>query len=174
MDTWNILITSLMGTERTVYAELKAIGGFKKASFKDVYIGQVEDLEAFMETLEKNIFLLPNVGKVIPIQKTFSFQPGAFDEMLKAALLEYLPQLEGKSFFVRIERRGFKGKINSLTEEQTLDQFLLDQLRQKGKEGKIDFKDPDYIIVVETLGDRCGVGLIAREMKKRHPVVRIH
>lgn len=174
MDTWNILVTSLMGSERTVFSELKALGDFKKAGFKDVYIGEVENLDAFMEALQKDIFLLPNVGKVIPIEKHFTFHVEEFEEILKGTLIDYLQQLEGRSFYVRIERRGFKGKLNSLAEEQALDRFLLEALKEKNKDGRIDFENPDFIVVVETLGERCGVGLISREMKTKHPVIRIH
>lgn len=174
MEAWNVLVTCLMGSERTVFEELKALGKFKKANFKDVYAGKVENLEVFFEALQKNIFLLPNIGKAVPIEKTFSFHLEEFEELLKKSLIDYLPRLENHSFYVRIERRGFKGKINSLSEEKILDQFLLEELRKQGREGRIDFENPDYIVAVETLGDRCGVSLISRELKAKYPAIKIH
>jgi hypothetical protein len=33
--------------------------------------------------------------------------------------------------------------------------------------------DPDHIIVVETVADWCGVGLITREMKERLPFIKV-
>ncbi len=174
MERWNVLVTGLMGTRRTVFEELKVLGKFKKTNFRDVYVGTVEDTEVFLDALRKNIFLLPNVGKVIPIEKNFSFHLEEFEDRLKETLIPYLPQLEGCSFFVRIERRGFKGKINSLSEEKVLDQFLLEELRKQDREGRIDFENPDYIVAVETLGGWCGVSLISRELKAKYPAIKIH
>jgi len=52
---------------------LKELGEFHKADFRDVIIGKVEHLEAFLQELEKrSIFTL---SRVVPIEKSFFFLP---------------------------------------------------------------------------------------------------
>jgi tRNA(Ser,Leu) C12 N-acetylase TAN1 len=51
--------------------------------------------------------------------------------------------------------------------------FIIDALEKAGKKAQIKFEDPDELIIVETIGNRAGVGLITREMRERYPLIRI-
>jgi tRNA(Ser,Leu) C12 N-acetylase TAN1 len=51
--------------------------------------------------------------------------------------------------------------------------LLLDELERRGIEAHISFEDPDKFIIVETAGNRAGVGLITRDMRERYPFIRV-
>lgn len=173
MRPWNVLVTSLLGQERDVYRELRRSGDFRRTDFKDVFLGWTDDIDAFLSALLTNTFLKERIGKAVPIEQTFSFHAEDFEEKLAVVLQVFLPRLAGSRFHVRMERRGFKGRINSLEVEQKMDRLLKERLLEEEKECGIDFADPDHILVVETVADWCGVGLITREMKARYPFVKV-
>lgn len=72
-----------------------------------------------------------------------------------------------------MERRGFKGRLNSLEIEQEMDRLLKERLLKAGKGCEIELEDPDDILVVETVADWCGVSFITREMKERYPFIKV-
>lgn len=173
MKPWNVLVTSLLGQERNVYRELRQTGDFRRTDFKDVFIGWTDDMEAFLNTVLLNTFLKERIGKAVPLEQTFSFHAEDFEVKLEGALHAYLPRLADSRFHVRMERRGFKGRLNSLEIEQEMDRLLRERLLEAGKGCEIDFEDPDLILVVETVAAWCGVGLITREMKERYPFIKV-
>ena len=74
---------------------------------------------------------------------------------------------------MRMRRRGFKGKLSSVTEEHFLDDVLLDAMEKKGSPGHITFDNPDFIIAVETVGQWAGLSLWKREDLEQYPFVRL-
>ncbi len=81
--------------------------------------------------------------------------------------------LAEKCFYVRLERRGLKGWIVLPEVERALDTFIETELSQMGRSAQVDFERPDAVVVVETVGDRCGVGFLTREMMDRYAFVRV-
>ena len=77
--------------------------------------------------------------------------------------------LKGKSFHVRLHRRGFKGTLSTPKEERFLDEALLDALEAEGAPGHIAFTDPDAILQIETIDGRAGLSLWQREDLQRYP-----
>jgi hypothetical protein len=55
-----------------------------------------------------------------------------------------------------------------MDEERFLDDLLLDSLKKEGTPGRITFTDPDFIIAVETVGNRGGLSLWSREDLQRY------
>lgn len=157
--------------------ELELYGEFRRTEFFGVVLGRVADVEAFLETIrakrEKQLTAFQDVGRVIPLDKVFSFRPETFLELVAAAIRPYLPVLAGKRHYVRLERRGFKGVIVSPEAEQALDGFIADELAALGASAEVDFENPDAVVVVETIGDRCGVTLLARKTMERYHFVRV-
>ena len=86
---------------------------------------------------------------------------------------EWLPELGGRKFHVRMHRRGFKGKLSSQHEEQFLDHFALEKLQEAGTAAAIDFDDPDVVIVVETLGEEAGISRWTRQQLREHELLKI-
>ena len=91
----------------------------------------------------------------------------------REASLTWIPDLAGKSFHVRMYRRGFKGQLSSQSEESFLDGILLDALNKIGKPGRITFENPDAIIALETIDSRAGLSLWTREDLQRYPFLRL-
>lgn len=157
---------------------LKEFGEVQRTGFFNIVVMRVADVDAFLDQLHRLVGELPLnrllVSRVMPITTGFTFQdPQAFEEKARQAVAGWVPQLRDKSFHVRMRRRGFKGRLSSLDEEQFLDHFLTEQVKMAGGECHIDFDDPDFIIAVETVGQRAGVSLWGREQLQRYPLVRI-
>ncbi len=58
-------------------------------------------------------------------------------------------------------------------EERFLDRILLEELGKRGNPGHITFKDPDAIIVLETIGQQAGLSCWTREDLQRYPLLRL-
>lgn len=175
---WNVLATASMRKERYLLRLLHAYGEFKGSGFRDVIVGKVEKVEAFLETLEsirrEHPGRLRHLSQIVPIEKTFQFDLLDFREKLKEIVTPYTEQLENNCrFYVRVKRRGHKGELSSLEIEKEMSVFILDALEKTGKKAQIRFEDPDKFIIVETVGNRAGVGLITRAMRERYPFIRV-
>lgn len=163
-----------MREERHLLRILNRYGEFKRTQFRDVLLGHVDDTAEFLDALEREEpERLRSLSQVVPLEKDFYFELSDIMEKLTDALSPYIEQLENKSFHVRVSRRGHKGEISSLEIEKELDAFIMGTLAKAGKAAKVDFDDPDLIIIVETIGNWAGVGLISREMKERCHFVRV-
>ena len=177
MVGFNVVATSQRGAEWRLLRLLRRFGNFTRSGFRDVVVGRVLSTERLLEELlllsEKAPSEVSPLSQVVPIRDTFVFNLDEILDRLRSTLLGYVDDLAGKRFYVRVMRRGHKGELSSLQIEQALDAFLKEELPKKGVEPKIDFKDPDIIVVVETIGDIAGVGLITKEMKERYPFIKI-
>ncbi len=137
----------------------------------------MESPEGFFSTVadlrSHKLFAFQDLGRALPLDQTFFFRLEQFDGKLKEAVRSYLPELAGKHFYVRLERRGFKGRIVSPELERALDRYVLEALAREGTEAQVDFSHPDAVVAVETCGDRCGVGLLERDLMDRYDFVRV-
>ena len=110
------------------------------------------------------------MSHVVPFEHMFTFNDAAeFEAKSREIVLSYAPQLAGKSFHVRLRRRGLKGIISTPGEERFLDDVLLSTLATGGSPGRIRFDDPDYVLLIETVGASCGIALWTGENLKRYP-----
>ncbi len=127
--------------------------------------------DALMQLPTSNFSLL---SQTPPVTATFSFQsPEEFETKAKEAVLPWVENLAGKSFHVRMHRRGFKGRISSPESERFLDKILLEELVKIGHPGQITFEDPEAIIVVETVGQQAGLSCWSREDLQRYPLLKL-
>ena len=177
LPSWNVVVTAKDHEQRRLARCVKRLGDFWWTPFHGLLVGRVEDHEAFCEQLrrseeERPGFLRP-LARLIPIDRTFTFQVEYLPAQLERAVLAFADRIDSGSFYVRIERRGHAGAIHSQPLEQELDRTLLVHLREQGAAPLIDFKDPDAIVAVELIGDECGVGLITRMMRERFPFVKV-
>ena len=177
LPSWNVVVTAKDHEQRHLARWVKRLGDFWWTPFLGLLVGRVEDHDAFCEQLrrgeeERPGFLRP-LARLIPIDRTFTFQVEHLPAQLERAVLAYADRIDSGSFYVRIERRGHAGDIHSQPLEQELGRTLLAHLREQGAAPLIDFKDPDAIVAVELIGDECGVGLITRTMRERFPFVKV-
>lgn len=174
---WNILATANRRQERYLLRLLSKYGEFKGSGYRDVVVGRVEDVDTFLETLEtlrqEKPEKMRSLSQIVPIERTFQFEISDFRDKLREAILPYVKLVENSRFYVRVERRGHKGEISSLEEEQEMDSFILEALKNTGKLAQVSFKDPDKIIIVETIENRAGIGLVTREMKEKYPFIKV-
>jgi tRNA(Ser,Leu) C12 N-acetylase TAN1 len=176
MQEWNVIVT--VRDFKQACDLLAAFGRVKRSDFYNTLTMNVEDIHQFLEILHinssDNIEYLNPVSRLIPVTHTFSFQsPVEFESKLKEKALTWVNELEGKGFYVRMRRRGFKGKLSSFKEEQFLDGLLLEELEKAGIPGHITFENPDAVITVETIANRAGLSLWSREQLQRYPFIRV-
>ncbi len=177
MKDWNVVLTSQMGQDHRLMQEVSRYGEFQFTGFRAVIIGKVADTQEFLETLKRaweSQPFLPNIlSTAVPVRVVFPFTLENLMDRLQQEALAFLPEIDGKPFYVRVKRRGHKGEVSSLEVEQALDRFLLNELAARGQQGRIDFHEPEAILLVELLHNQAGLALITREMKERYPFIKV-
>lgn len=181
MPAWNVLATAQPHQLQRLLSILQAHGEFQHAPFRGVLIGLVAVREALYEALrereERKGATYSAIGHLVPIDRTFAFDAGAEGalETLEARLCEaaepYADVLDGSRFHVRMERRGLKGVLHSQPLEQSLAGHLWSLLQARGQAPRIAFDDADAVVLIETLGTVCGVGLLTRALSERYPFI---
>ncbi len=174
---WNVVVTCRQGGQRAVRRALHPLVRLRRSGFRNVLVGHVEDVEAFLaaagELLARRPKLAASLGKVLPVERTFAIDVARFHEQLQSEAAPLLDRLVERSFHVRVERRGHKGVINTHATERALGDYLYEALRARGQHPTVRFTDPDVVVAVEVLGEVAGVSLITRELRQRLPFVRI-
>ncbi|MDW7771764.1 MAG: THUMP domain-containing protein [Desulfobulbaceae bacterium] len=176
MNDWNVVITV---HERNLAEGLALLGGFGRISrteYFNVVVMQVDNPRFLLEKLREQALTDPGLhavlARVVPAAHTFNFQsPEDFEEKAKNVVVQFVPELTGKKFYVRMHRRGFKGRLSSMQEEKFLADLLLAALDLTGSPGAIEFDNPDSIISIETVGQRAGFSLWSREDLNRYPLL---
>lgn len=179
MIDWNVVVSVNEHGFRKASDILGELGKIKRSEFLNVLLMQTEDIYNLLEILRTKFLEdqdnLSFLSRLIPVIVTFTFQtPVEFEKKSGTTVLTWVPELAGKSFHVRMHRRGFKGKLSSLKEEQHLDHILLEALNAAGTPGRITFDDPDAILAVETIANRAGLSLWTREQMARYPFIRLN
>jgi tRNA(Ser,Leu) C12 N-acetylase TAN1 len=174
---WNVLATAKNHEQGHLARRLKQFGDFRWGPHVGILIGRVEDRQAFFERLHRREedepgFLFP-LARVVPLDRTFPFEVDTLAEILTTEVLTYRDRIRNSSFYVRIERRGHKHEIHSQPIEQELDAALVEDLRRRGHAPRVDFKDPDVIVAVEIVGDKCGIGCVTKSLCERYPFVKV-
>jgi len=178
MNDWNMIVTALPGIrhQHRLLEGLHLLGEFHPCEFKDVCVGHVANSEEFLASIQQSINVneewTTDLGRVIPIEITFNFTPDSLAGKLKEAVTPFVTRIEGGTFYVRMERRGLPGTIISPEIEKAVAEHLFALAESQGKQLQTSFSDPDYIIAAETIGNRCGVVLITRNMRTRYPFVQ--
>ena len=177
MRPWHLLATSLEGRRDALLISLRRLGEFRPGGYRNVVIGQVDAPAAFLdrvrETLATDLLLPTALAKVIPVERTLRFDPVDPLPVLATAAEGFLDSLAAGSFFVRLERRGLKGRLHSPTLERELADHVWRALEARGHTPRVDFRDPDAVLLVETLGDEAGIGLVTRTLRREYPFVKV-
>jgi tRNA(Ser,Leu) C12 N-acetylase TAN1 len=173
---WNVLATSREGRRDALLMALRRLGRFRSGGYRNVIVGQVEDVPAFLVAVRDASAadpLLPTaLAKVVPVEVTVRFDPIEPVAPLIAAAEPLLDRLTG-SFFVRLERRGLKGRLHSPTVEREIGNHVWKALETRGHQPRVDFRDPDAVLVIETLGDQAGLAVVDRGLRTAFPFIKI-
>lgn len=165
---WNIVVTAQPGRERQreLLQALDDFGEFCATEFRDVCVGRVGDVDAFLERVQsaedEGEAWIKDLGRIIPVEEVFEFTPTDLEQKLKQAVSRFARRMYAGSFHVRLERRGMAGTIATQDLERAVADHLFQALHGEGKAMRVDFNDPDYVVVAETVGNQCGVALISR------------
>jgi tRNA(Ser,Leu) C12 N-acetylase TAN1 len=177
MKDWNVVVTIYQdGFRRAIHA-LGALGIVDRSPYHNVLVMAVADPVALLEAVERETESKPalydTISRVAPAMQGFEFHSaGEFEEKAKSAVMEWLPRLGGRSFHVRLHRRGFKHNLRTPDAERFLDDALLEALKTAGTPGSISFSDPDIVIAIDTIDDRAGIALWSREELAHHRLAR--
>lgn len=178
MLDWTVVATTREQGYDRARQLLEQFGRVSRTDYFNVLLLAPDEPETFLDRFGAMVRNVPQVmeslSRVMPATDGFTFE-GAEDFEAKAREIVrgWAPRLRGKSFHVRMHRRGFKGKLPSQQEERFLDEALLDELETQGVPGRIDFADPDAVIDVETVDNRAGLSFWTREELARYPFLKL-
>jgi tRNA(Ser,Leu) C12 N-acetylase TAN1 len=173
LEDWNVLAVGGEDAEGELLEELEEDGEFERSGFRDVLIGSVEDIVEFLEDAENKKYL--HLNRVIPIDDAFFVSPENLIEILKRRIERYIDEIEpGETFGFRVERRGMKEDISSQKVEREVGGYFYDLIEKvHGRKPKVNLKNPDKLIAIEIVGNRCGIGFITKEMREKYSVIRV-
>jgi tRNA(Ser,Leu) C12 N-acetylase TAN1 len=178
MQEWNAVISVHEHGFRHAIDVFGDFGEVKRTEFFNVLLLRAENISGMLESLRERASKHPEslsfLARLIPITHSFVFNSAdEFEHRAEELILTWTTRVAGKSFYVRIRRRGFKGKISSPGEERLLDLILLEALEKAGTPGRITFDNPDVIVAIETIGTWAGLALVSREDRERYPFIRL-
>jgi len=168
-----VLVIGERDAERELLKELEEDGEFERSGFRDVVIGNVDDIVGFLEDAEHKKY--SHVNRVIPIDDAFYVSPENLVEVLKQRVERYIDEIEpSETFGFRVERRGMKEDISSQMVEREVGGYFYDLLEKvHGRKPKVNLKSPDKLIAIEIIGNKCGIGFITREMREKYSVIKV-
>ncbi|MGB2841726.1 MAG: THUMP domain-containing protein [Halobacteriota archaeon] len=114
-------------------------------------------------------------GELFPIDDAFFVSPDNLIEILERRIERYIDEIEpGDTFGFRVERRGMKEDISSQKVEREVGGYFYDLVEKiHGRKPKVNLKNPDKLIAVEIVGNRCGIGFITKEMREKYSVIKV-
>lgn len=177
MLDWNVVVSVKERGFAMARDILAAYGRTQRTPYHNVLVMKVESPADFLAGLEERLRFNPDLlayaSRIAPATHAFDFAtPEDFERQVHAVLQAWIPQLAGKTFHVRMHRRGLKGLMVSPVEERFIDELLLAALAEAGTPGAIRFDDPDAIIDVETVDHRAGLALWTRTDLERYPFLK--
>jgi tRNA(Ser,Leu) C12 N-acetylase TAN1 len=175
VEEWNVVVIGDGDVEKDLLESLEEEGKFAPSGFHDAVIGSVEDIAEFLEDVERKKY--PYVKRVIPVDVAFSVSPDNLIDKLKQRVEGYLDEIEpGETFGFRVVRRGAKEGSSSQKKkiEREVGSYFFDLVEKvHGRKPKVNVKRPDKLIAIAILGNRCGIGLITREMLEKYSVIKV-
>jgi len=171
---WNVVATALEDSFRDARELLRRWGPVRGTPYYNVLVMTVDDPLRFLAEFAAAVAETPGylnfVSHLFPAQRSFDFaDAGEFEARAREIALGWTGELAGKSFHVRMRRRGFKGTLSTPKEERFLDDALLQALEAAGNPGRIRFEAPDAVIQIETVDGRAGLSLWSAADLRHYP-----
>lgn len=174
---WNVVATALEGQRGLLIGALRRLGRFGGGGYRNIVVGVVEDRAAFLaqvaESLTADRALAASLARIVPVDVVVRLDPDDPAPGLLEAAAPFLDALAEGAFYVRVERRGFRGRIDSTALERDLGTRLWNALEARGATPSVAFRDPANVLAVQTLGDQAGLGLLSRATRTAYPFVRV-
>lgn len=179
MINWNVVITVHQNGFTPVAHAVHDLGSVGLTTYHNLLTMKAKDPMAVLAAIEAraaaDAALRDALSRVAPVTESFNFSsPEDFEAAAEAALLARLSQLAGRSFHVRLHRRGHRHELVDPVVENRLGAVVQDALKAAGTPGVISFSDPDVVVAIDTVDERAGIALWTREDMARHPLLRPH
>jgi tRNA(Ser,Leu) C12 N-acetylase TAN1 len=177
MRDWNVVVSIYQdGFRRTVRA-LERLGAVERSPYHNVLVLKVEEGMSFLKAVERQTeespALYDTIARVAPAMRNFEFWSAEeFKERAISVLREWTQQLAGRSFHVRLHRRGARQDLRTPDTEKFLNDVVLAATTESGMPGRVSFTDPDIVVAIDTVDDRAGMALWTREDLARHRLLR--
>lgn len=177
MKDWNVVVTIYQQGFRRALHALRQVGAAERSPHHNVLVMKVADaavaLTAIEHRTELNPALYDAIARVAPAMRAFDFRNAEdFKDKAKSAVLEWTPALAGRSFHVRLHRRGPALDMHSLDVERFLNDAIVAATAKIGNPARISFRDPDAVVVIDTVDDRAGVAIWTRADLQSHRLLR--
>jgi len=177
MQDWNVVISVYQDGFRRALRGLRDLGPIARSAYHNVLVMKADDPVAALATIEQrtlaNTALYDALSRVAPATRCFDFQSSdEFMQNAKSLVLQWAPDLAGRSFHVRLHRRGGRHEPHAQDVERALDDAVLEATQQAGQPGRVSFTDPDAVIAIDTVDGRAGLALWKREDLARYHLLR--
>ena len=177
MKDWNVIVSVYQDGFRRALRALQQFGQAERSPYHNVLVMKVEDPMAVLEAIEKRTgespALYDAISRVAPATRGFDFlSEEELVERAKFIIREWLPRLTGQSFHVRLHRRGGKHELGTQDAERLFNDAIVDATMSGGAPSTISFTDPDVVIAIDTVDNRAGLAMWAREDLSRYHVLR--
>ena len=177
MLDWNAVVTLYQGGFRYGVRILREFGAVEPTDYHNVVVMTVRDPGAFLCALEERVAKDPRlydaISRAAPAICCFAFHsPEELEKEAEMVISKWLPRLLGRSFHVRLHRRGHKTGLRSPDIEKHLGTNILTRLEQLGAPGSLEFQDPDTVIAIDTIDERAGMSIWSREELERFKLLR--
>jgi tRNA(Ser,Leu) C12 N-acetylase TAN1 len=175
VQDWNVVVSIYQDSFKRAFRALAELGSVERSPYHNVLVMKVEDPVALAleQRTEESPSLYDAISRVAPALRGFEFHSTEdFKEKAKSMLLDWSPRLIGRSFHVRLHRRGARHELRRPDIERFLDDAVLEAATAAGMPSKVSFTDPDAVIAIDTIDDRAGVAIWTRENLARHRLLR--
>jgi hypothetical protein len=175
---WNVVVTTRGGGGSDLLREIGTCGDLQATAYENVHVAAVPDVPALLARLGEHTRADPgaldfDVARIAPAEEAFSF--GAVEEFeveARRLAVSWAPRIAGRSFHVRLHRRGLSGRLCAWEEERYLENSVLAALSRAGTPAALCNGDPDVVLCVDTVDRRAGMALWTREDLARWPFLR--
>jgi tRNA(Ser,Leu) C12 N-acetylase TAN1 len=174
---WNVIVTIYQQGFRRALRALQDIGPTERSPYHNVLVMKADNpimaLEAVERLTDERPALYDAIARVAPAMRSFEFQStDRFKDNAKSVIVEWLPNLAGRSFHTRLHRRGSKLDLRTPEAERLFNDVIVVATTTAGTAAHISFTDPDAVIVIDTIDDRAGLALWTRDDLARHRLLR--
>jgi tRNA(Ser,Leu) C12 N-acetylase TAN1 len=176
MKDWNVVVTAHREGGRQALRALRRLGRAESSGHYNVFLAKAPDPFRLLGELEDRAgaepALVDTISRIAPAQTCFDYsEQSDFERKTLEAVEPWLERLAGRTFHVRVHRRG-SALTETQAEEARLGRMVLDELERRGARGRISFEDADLVLSIDAVGRRAGLGLWSRQDLKAHRFLR--
>jgi tRNA(Ser,Leu) C12 N-acetylase TAN1 len=163
---WDTLVVAEQRATRKALAALAGYGEFRDSGYPCVLVGARSE-SGGVSLVEPAVLeaIAPLVQRIFLAEGSREFERDDVTETLCEVLEGEAPRLAGRSFYVRANLRGMKGRLEHPAVERALGAFLWERTEAAGNAATVSFKDPDVIVAAEVVGSRVAWALVDRERR---------